>query len=782
MFSYNHFQKNKLKYVIVCIFLILILVLIRCYCNNKERFSNKEGFVNKMITDVLLGKKFDNKEANRVNLSDNIKESGKNQLNIIFSTYYIQPKGGVGDGTKNDSDDFIDIFLRTKVGDTTKIIGDLFYKIDENKLGFDNNNHMILNNENVPHLLNPILNNDNALELTESDIKIIKNKDTSDKMDIIKKYYDYNIKMDYTTLLLNLIGINTIKDIYFDDNMKKIYNFFTKGGTDSEFMGKNDTQILNDLTYETNTNDDLFKIIKNVKYIEELRVYFNDIENKTSNIEQQVAIILSNKLKNILEKEELNRSGFVKRIYAGYNISDIDDFIMPFTMNDDDGEDVPIDNRNKFKFKNNVLKKLKYNKQNKKTEIDILIYNYEIFIDEIILFEKTMLETTFYIPYLETSLDSTDANFMTGPGSLNINSNSLISTLEQNYSVLEDTNPTKLNDKVTDFKDNLNYILNEPDFFLKLPLEIIRMKDPVDDDTHVIFGDIIDTGNIINTDNSILSNYVKIPRRCCFKTDQFYGDENNQPVMDIKIDETTTYNLYQHPIYKTFKVFTSNEILDDENNGLKYIYEIEPCAPNISLYENNIKAYNTLKGKCKNIKTSNDENKIKDNSFNQLQIQTKLNTINKNKANLDNLRKQVNNLQNELDRKDIIKSNYNRVKLQKHNEHKQDQIYEARRRINKTDSVGINITYPQEVIDHLLEIYKNKYMLNPEEQYKYNKIYNKLLEFDNKSGNKEFNEFIAKKMKEDNTDIVRLLPDTNSKEFKDKYFKKILIQFLTLED
>jgi len=466
MFSYNHFQKNKLKYVIVCIFLILILVLIRCYCNNKERFSNKEGFVNKMITDVLLGKKFDNKEANRVNLSDNIKESGKNQLNIIFSTYYIQPKGGVGDGTKNDSDDFIDIFLRTKVGDTTKIIGDLFYKIDENKLGFDNNNHMILNNENVPHLLNPILNNDNALELTESDIKIIKNKDTSDKMDIIKKYYDYNIKMDYTTLLLNLIGINTIKDIYFDDNMKKIYNFFTKGKTDSDFLGKNDTQILNNLTYENNTNDDLFKIIKNVKYIEELRVYYNDIENETSNIEQQVAIILSNKLKNIIGKEELNGSGFVKRIYAGYNISDIDDFIMPFTMNDDDGEDVPIDNSNKFKFINNVLKKLKYNKQNKNTEIDILIDSYEIFIDEIILFKDTILETTFYIPYLQTSSDyNADSEEITGPESLTINSDSLISTLEQNYSVLEDTNPTKLNDKVTDFKDNLNYILNEPDFF-----------------------------------------------------------------------------------------------------------------------------------------------------------------------------------------------------------------------------------------------------------------------------------------------------------------------------
>jgi hypothetical protein len=798
MLSYNHFQKNKLKYVIVCIFLILTLVLIRCYCNNKERFSNTEGFANEMITDVLLGKKFDNKEGNRISLSDNIKESNKNELNIIYSTYYIQP-------ITDDTDNTINIFLRTNVVNTTKIIGDLCFKINSKKLALDNNNDIILNNENVPHLLNPILQNENALELTKSDIKI--NEKTEDEDIIELTNFDYDVDTDYTTLLINLIGINDINDIYFDDNMKKIYNFFEKGKTDADFLGKNDTQILNDLTYETNTDDDLFKIIKNVKYIEELRVYFNEIVNKTFNFKTQVSIILSNRLKNEINK--LNKDGYSKRIYAGYNISNFD-FSIPFTMEEGDNT-VRIDNNNKFKFKNNVLKQLKYNKPDNAKEINILINYYEIFIDEIILFKDTILETKFSIPYLETTSDyrtgknakytnkgyrqtlKYDANEIenvasittTGlsPETININSNSLISTLENNYSVLEDTNPTKLKDedfnyKVTEFKDKLDYILNKSDFFLKLPLEIIRMKDPKDDDTHVIFGDIIDTYNIINTENNILSNYVKIPRRCCFKTEQYYGDGNNTVVKSITKGDGTVYNLYQHPIYKTFKVFSTDEMKKE----IKYIYQIEPCAPNVSLYENNIKAYNTLKGTCKNIKTSNNENKIKDNSFNQLQIRTKLNTINKNKANLDTLKKQISKLQNELDRKDIIKSNYNRVKLQKHNEHKQDQIYEARRRLNKKDSVGINITYPQEVIDHLLEIYKNKYMLNPEEQDKYNKIYNKLLEFDNKSGNKEFNAFIAKKMKEDKIDIVRLLPDTNSKEFKDKYFKKILLQFLTSDN
>jgi len=802
MFSYNHFKINKLKYVIVCIILMLILVLIRCYYNNKERFTNKEGFVNEMITDVLLGKKFDNKEENRINLSDNIKESGENQLNIIFSTYNIQPNTDNSDCVDNsDNDNPINIFLRTNVGTTTKILGDLFYKIKENKLGFRNNNHMILNNENVPHLLNPILNSDNALELTEMDIKI--NKKTKNE-DIIERYFDYSgIKIDYTKLLINLIGIKDIKDIYFNDNMKKIYNYFTKGSTDVELLGKNDTQILNDLTYETNSNDDLFKIIKNVKYKEELQIYYDDIENKTSNISSQLSIILSNQLRNKIKT--INEEGFSKRIYAGYNINSID-FIIPFKMNNND-KSVLINNSNKYQFKNNVLKKLKYNKPNHKDKIDILLNYYEIYIDEIILFKNTILETKILIPYLETDttfqvnsnqnligpeLIETDTTFqvnsnqnLIGPELIDINSNSLISNLQSFFIDLETMGKGEsINNKIEKFKSDLTYILNNDNFFLNLPLRIIRMKNPDDTDnedkedkTHVIFGDIIDTYNIINTDNSILSNYVKIPRRCCFKTNQYYGDLNNQHLMCIN-DGTTTYNLYQHPIYKTFKVFTSEEIKDNENHGLKYIYEIEPCAPNISLYEKNIKAYNKLKDNCNNIKTSNNEHKIKDNSFNQLETQMKLNTINKNKTNLNNLRKQVVNLQNELDRKDIIKSNYNRVKLQKHNAHKQDQIYEAKRRLNKKDSLGINITYPQEVIDHLLTIYSNKNILNPEEQDKYNAIYSKLRQFDNESGNKDFNDFMDKKMKEDNIDIVRLLPDTNSQEFKNKYFNKILLSFL----
>ena len=794
MFTYNHFQKNKLKYVIVVVFLILLLVLIKSYCNVEARFTNKEGFANEMIVDVLLGKKFDNKEENRISLSDNIKESrvsGENELNIIYSTYYTKSTTG---------GNAINIFLRTQVAKTTKIIGDLCLQINSDKLAFDSNDSFILNNENVPHLLNPILKEVNALELTEEDIKMVQKTSGVEDYDIIEKTHTFGGNYDYTTILINLLGIESIDDIYFDDNVKKIYNFYNKGKKDIDFLSKNKTQVLKDLTYVNNTDDatDLLKIIKNVTYVEELEIYYNEIVGRSTYEIGQLAIVLSNILKSNIQ--ETNEGGYPKRIYAGYTINvPTLNFTVPFTM-DDGGKMVTITKNNKYRFKNNVLKKLKYEKPNNAKEIKYLLANYEVFVDEITLLKNTELETKFYIPYLETLSDSSNDDGGTSteistmatevggaitPIIIDINSNKLISQLETHMNDTPDVaGVNTIKQKITTFQNKIDYILHNSAFLLKLPLKIIRMKDPQDDATHVIFGDILDTGNVVGPEKNILSNYVKIPRRCCYKTDQFYGDDNNKPIMSFKGRGDMSfkgrgdisYNIYQHPIYKTFKVFTENEMEDEKD--IKYIYEIEPCAPNVSLYENNIIAYNKLKKNCKNIKTASDGNKIKDNSFNKLQIKTKLNTINKNKQNLNSLRKEINKLQIDLDRKDILKSNYNRVKLQKHNEHKQEQIYEATRRLNKKDSVGINITYPQEVLNHLLEVYKEKNILNPDTQGKYNDIYNKLLNLDNSIGNKEYNNFATQQMKKDNTDVIKLLPDTNSEKFKNKWINKNLLEIL----
>tara|TARA_B110001469_G_C9632773_1_gene316771 strand:- start:138 stop:2363 length:2226 start_codon:yes stop_codon:yes gene_type:complete len=724
-------------------------------------FTNKEGFSTVMLSDVLLGKKnIAGVEQNRLSLSDDLNDNddNTNDLNIIYSTYYSEPK------LNDNLSDIIQLFLRTNVVGNNKIIGDIVSKVKSDKLSINNINNIIFTNKNIPHVLNPILKQENAIELSVDDIKKIDNVILDETEDIVQMKIDYNTNENYTLILLNLLGIKNNKEAYKNNNMKKIYDFFTKGKTDENILSTNNIDDL-DIEYENSTGTKLFKIIKKVKYIEELRKYYEHVENQTLNIEDNVI----NEIKNIIQR----KSKDTNKIYASSNVkydrvagtyeSATSEFKVPFKLNDGNKE-VYINNNNKYMFQTYLQnEKYKYstNEDNSKVLLlNKLISGSNIMIDTIILFQDTELETKFEIPYI------------------NIEDDAISSNNESDNSELEDTIKNRdgflidITNKINNFKNKFDYILNKPSFFLKIPLNFIRMKDPTDDDTHIIFGDIIDTGDIINTDNSILSNYVKVPRRCCFKTDQYYGDDNNQPLMSITSITNTKYNIYQHPIYKTFKIFSKNEDLTD-----KYIYEIEPCATNVSLYEKNIKAYNKLKGKCKNIKTFNDANKIKDNSFNQLEIKTKLNTINKNKQNLTILRNNINKLEQELDRKEIIKSNYNRVKLQKHNEYKQDQIYEGTRRLNKKNSLGVTVAYPQKVLDYLIQMYDSDGKLNMggDGKEKTNEMLKKLRNLNNETNNKDFNKFIEKQLKEDNIDIVKLLPDPNSKKFKDKWINKKLI-------
>ena len=72
-------------------------------------------------------------------------------------------------------------------------------------------------------------------------------------------------------------------------------------------------------------------------------------------------------------------------------------------------------------------------------------------------------------------------------------------------------------------------------------------------------------------------------------------------------------------------------------------------------------------------------------------------------------------------------------------------------------------------------------MLDPVEQEKNDKILNKLRGFDSKSGNKDFNKFIEQQIREDNINMVKLLPDPNSQKFKDKWINKKLLESKLVE-
>ena len=60
-------------------------------------------------------------------------------------------------------------------------------------------------------------------------------------------------------------------------------------------------------------------------------------------------------------------------------------------------------------------------------------------------------------------------------------------------------------------------------------------------------------------------------------------------------------------------------------------------------------------------------------------------------------------------------------------------------------------------------------------------MYDKLLQFDNQTSNKDFNKFIEQQIKEDNIDIVKLLPDPNSQKFKDKWINRKLLESKLVE-
>jgi hypothetical protein len=774
-------KPKHLKAILLFILILVLLVIITCYFNKKksQHFKGKEGFQNELVTDVLLGKQFNNPDKNRISLSDTI-DNDVNKLDLIYSTFKTV------DHIEDENREVL--FFRTNIGNkesNKKIIGDLVAEVDINNLKYKNTT-LLGNDKNVPHLLNYKEGISNGIPLTKDDIKI--------EGDLPSIFYKNITPIDTTEFLLNILNLKQ-EEMYLNDNYRKIYNFYNNGVKDIEFLSKNPNQVLNNpayITYSPDINNPEFKIIDSVKYFEVLEIYNSDLQKKTNTInsennnennnknnnESNFKKYLSNIVSSIISTlnegqiptaDSLEEDSTIKlKIYAGYKINNIK-YTIPFKLKTEDEE--LLDLHNKYRIKDE-LRTLSYSETDEinSTIYQALITNTLVKFEKVILFKGTQFEILINYPYFEVELDTSLYD------TLNITSSSINTSIIDRYGEYEFS--TLWNDLNDNYISKINAIINmedrvADDILLDFPLNIIQMKNPTDTDEHIIFGDIIDTGNIYNNDDdnlNILSNYVKIPRRCCYKTKHFYGDTTGpvpNPILTLKSQTEIEYSIYQHPIYKTFKIFkTQNE--PQEN---KFIYEIEPCADNIKIYENNITKYNTLKTKCSNIDTMNKTNKIKDNSFNELQVKTKLYKINKNKSNLDTIRKEIYNLEKEFNKKDILKTNYNRKTLQKYNEKKQDQLYEAQKRLNANDSIGINILYPKEVLDNLINQCDTGELLecktNTDLLAQLKQLRTDILTKDEK-----------KIVLPNSMEIVKLIPDVNSKEFTEEYIRKTLIPML----
>jgi hypothetical protein len=779
-----NFENDKLKYVVIFIFVIAITFIVLCFFGSNDTFklgklnrfnnmfNNKlnkldEGFANNnnFIVDVLLGKKFDDNSQNRTHLSDNIDESN-NKINMVFSTYNT--------GINNDENSEF-IFLRTNIEDSDnykKLLGDMIYETKTSNLqNNDNILNMIRPTDDFPHLLNYIPGINNAVPLTKDDIKL---DDSNDYSIIYTKVKEYEL----TNFALNIMGLK-FSDIYKTNNMNKIYNFYNKGREDIEFLNKTTSQILdtnnNNIKYiSTNNDKEIFDLIDTAKYFEVLELYYNDISIKINNIDKDTlyAEYISSIIITPLSATGLSDSSLT-RIYAGYTIPELN-YTIPFRLKGGSS----IDNNNKYRLKDEINDLMYLNDDS--TNITVytsLLTNFKVEIETIKLFENTEMEVIFNYPYIEYDAPATaDGAPATADGAptfapLNTSASKLVNSIRSIYRNKEFKD---LNDKITTYMDNLKKIIGKNEIFnLQIPLEIILMKDPEVDDDYVIFGDIINSHNINNNDSNIniLSKFVKIPRRCCRKTEGYYGDPDNKSILQFTGRNNIDYNIYQHPKYKTFKVFESNADVTK-----KIIFDIQPCSKDVTLYEDNIKKFNELKTKCNNIEKINTSMKIKDNSFNKLEIQSKLFKINKNKNHLDELKDEISNLQTEVSHKDIIQTNYNRKKLQNHNEKKELQIYEAIKRINNGDTLGININYPKEVLDHLIDQCKNKTLSKCKTD---DTLLKKLENIKENTINKKSNDFLSNEVNNNNNiENIRLIPDVNSDEFKKNYIRTSLLNVL----
>ena len=240
---------------------------------------------------------------------------------------------------------------------------------------------------------------------------------------------------------------------------------------------------------------------------------------------------------------------------------------------------------------------------------------------------------------------------------------------------------------------------------MTIPLKIIRTNHSSENDSHIIFGDLIQ--RLYDNNTLKLSNYVKIPKRCCQVIQPLITYERMNPIYEF----TTFYNgfdntiqIYQHPIYKTFRVFIKGDELDNQFKK-QPLYRIIPCVGKINMYENSIKTYNKLKQRCQEIKKMNKNNPIYNNSFNELQIKTKINEINENEVYLSKMKTEINKLEKELNKKDVIKTEYNRTKLQKYNDDLSATVYKGYKKLldSKKDRINVNLLYTENILGYLKE-------------------------------------------------------------------------------
>jgi hypothetical protein len=569
-------------------------------------------------------------------------DKNDNNINIVYSTYKTT-------GMLSNEDLF---FLRYKPNnDKYKIIGDLvdMYTVNENTLVTDIKNN-IVTKDNIPQILNPIINEtENAMVLSKTDLKdriIINNSHNSPKTKELFSIMKYDNKK---------YNFKVIYDYYNGHTNDMVYNNLS---TSQKF----DSQYI---TFNKKESGNLIASVTNAKYNDIIKQYVSNKSNEID-IEKNILKTITQNIEIIITPTATETPTPSPKYYipAGYKNN-----LHIFDFNTSDGD--IIDEYNKSSLINN----------NNITDI--------IFLD-IIFLENTQYETKIenYPIYILSS--KPDPQPQPQPNYINL----LITRYNNDIEKIKENFILYLEELKTLSNDNRS---------LDISLELIRFNNEDNDNEHIIFGDAINTDiNKVSVD--IFGDYLKIPKRCCRLYEDGLTYQDLQPIHTLTSLEDEIIEIYQHPIYKTFKAFKSTE---DKNVP---IYEIIPCAKKTNTYQDKIAKYQNLKQKCAKLQAVNQKVTIKDNTFNRLQMKTKLEDINENEKMINKLKKQATILERDINKKQVVNRAYNRNKLQNYNDKLYTTIYKGYKNLNR-QSIGLNLNYTDRVIKHLIEKCKNNELL-----------------------------------------------------------------------
>ena len=727
IFNYDNFQKHKLKYVIItillCVFLYAMYNAYQTRLNHQHIVENMllENFQTKPIVDILLGTNTNTKK-NRLNVSEGI---DKNNLLVLYSDYNIQLKRPNTSLTpKNNL-----VFMKIKSLNTgEKMLGDIVDTIPTiNLLNIMEN----INNKNVPHKLKPIIKDD------ENSIPL----EIKDKRDILNLF----VSNEKTSTFLKLLnGLSNNSDNY---NLEKVYKYFEAGYGDTLSIEP-----------ENINGSDIYKQINQLTHYSQIQKLILEIENLITDFNKlftnKLILLLKNK-KEELDLQSLNKKSKQKQYYVpfGFTINDINE-TLEFT----NSEGKMVNRINFFLFLEKFNKILG-------TTSSIQFHKITIQGEEIsypfMILNKKVISVVPNVDYFN-----------------NLSENETVATELKYYTI---------KDNLQSYFDTIISINNFVEEGIKLPLNVIRTNHITNiNDEHIIFGDLIHSSfDEIENLSDFMSNYIKLPKRCCQLIQPVITYERLNPVYEFFDDLERTIQIYQHPLYKTFRVFIKGDEIDNQHKKLP-LYRIVPCVGKITLYEDNISTYNKLKKRCQEIKTMNKENPIYNNTFNQLQIKSKINEINENEVYLARMKKEISKLEKEIDKKDIVQVELNRSKLQKYNDDLSANVYKGYQKLisSNKDKINVNLLYTENIIKHLKEQCKaGNYTICKSDDNK-DLIVDKIKELEDKI---EEDRIKAEKEKEDyRLKYERLLSDYETKQrmkelgLKDKDYEKQLMDIIKL--